>query len=448
MKFIDLFSGIGGFRTGMEMNGHECVAFCEIDKYARQSYKAMYDTTNEEELHDITKWTDEHVRQFVRDRGHIDVICGGFPCQSFSIAGKRGGFDDTRGTLFFEIMRIASIVRPRYLFLENVKGLLNHDGGATFETILNTLDEAGYDAEWQVLNSKDFGVPQNRERVFIIGHLRGSGGRTVFPVGGAYTKTKINIVGTTKIRDDAIGQREVVLGIDGLAGALTATDYKGPKRIIQPVLTPDRIEKRQNGRRLKEDGEPMFTLTSQDRHGILTYDLVQKVRVRKHEVNVSKLKKLLRAHKESSSLTNKQIAELTGEPLTLVEHWFRRDNSFSIPGEDVWFELKDLLGVTTTDFDAPITEFVEKDNEFEKSNRVYGSEGIAPTLTRTSSDEKIIHNYKIRKLTPLECWRLQGFTDEQFYKAKNDGVSNSQLYKQAGNSVTVNVIDAIARKLI
>src|SRR5699024_261412 len=121
---------------------------------------------------------------------------------------------------------------------------------------------------------------------------------------------------------------------------------------------------------------------------------------------------------------------------------FRKDNSFSIPGEDVWFQLKDLLGVTTTDYDAPITEFVEKDNEFEKSNRVYGSEGIAPTLTRTSSDEKIIHNYKIRKLTPLECWRLQGFTDEQFYKAKNDGVSDSQLYKQAGNSVSVPVIKA------
>src|SRR5699024_9262599 len=183
MKFIDLFAGIGGFRTGMEMNGHECVAFCEIDKYARQSYKAIYDTEGEEELHDITKWTDEHVRQFVRDRGHIDVITGGFPCQSFSIAGKRGGFDDTRGTLFFEIMRIANIIRPQYLFLENVKGLLNHDGGATFETILNTLDEFGYDAEWQVLNSKNYGVPQNRERVFIIGHLRGASGRAVFPVG-------------------------------------------------------------------------------------------------------------------------------------------------------------------------------------------------------------------------------------------------------------------------
>src|SRR5699024_9873776 len=255
MKFIDLFAGIGGFRTGMEMNGHECVAFCEIDKYARQSYKAMYDTTKEEELHDITQWTDGHIRQFVRDRGHIDVITGGFPCQSFSIAGKRGGFADTRGTLFFEIMRIADIVRPRYLFLENVKGLLNHDGGATFETILNTLDEFGYDAEWQVLNSKNFGVPPNRERIFIIGHLRGSGGRTVFPVRGTDTeKTKADkgALAADFRYDEGFRIRE-----EGISPCLTASlsgmggSNNGFSNNIYAVLTPDRIEKRQNGRRFK-----------------------------------------------------------------------------------------------------------------------------------------------------------------------------------------------------
>ena len=309
------------------MNGHECVAFCEIDKYARQSYKAIYDTEGELEVHDITKWTDEHIRQFVRDRGHIDCITGGFPCQSFSIAGKRGGFADTRGTLFFEIMRIADIVRPRYLFLENVKGLLSHDGGATFETILNTLDEFGYDAEWQVLNSKNFGVPQNRERVFIIGHLRGAGGRAVFPVGGEYTTNISDTVKGADFRyDEGLRIRK-----NGTSPALKAnnqkmgTDNTDLSNSIYAVLTPDRINKRQNGRRFKEDGEPMFTLTAQDRHGI--------------------------------------------------------------------------------------------------------TDGI-----------------RIRKLTPKETWRLQGFTDEQFYKAKNSGVSDSQLYKQAGNSVTVNVIDAIVRK--
>lgn len=178
MKFIDLFAGIGGFRLGMESAGHECVAFCEIDKFARASYKAIHNTEGEVELHDITTVADEKIRNI----GHVDVICGGFPCQAFSIAGHRRGFEDTRGTLFFEIARFAAILKPKYLFLENVKGLLNHDKGDTFETILSALDELGYDVGWQVLNSKDFGVPQNRERVYIVGHLRGTSGREVFPI--------------------------------------------------------------------------------------------------------------------------------------------------------------------------------------------------------------------------------------------------------------------------
>lgn len=178
MNFLDLFAGIGGFRLGMESAGHECISFCEIDKFARSSYKAIHDTEGEIEIHDITTVTDEEVREI----GHVDVICGGFPCQAFSIAGHRRGFEDTRGTLFFEIARFASILKPKYLFLENVKGLLNHDRGNTFKTILGALDGLGYDVEWQVLNSKNFGIPQNRERVFIIGHLRGQRTRNVFPI--------------------------------------------------------------------------------------------------------------------------------------------------------------------------------------------------------------------------------------------------------------------------
>ncbi|MTV58858.1 DNA (cytosine-5-)-methyltransferase, partial [Streptococcus pneumoniae] len=132
---------------------------------------AIHNTKGEIELHDITAVSDESIRGI----GSVDIICGGFPCQAFSIAGNRRGFEDTRGTLFFEIARFASILRPKYLFLENVKGLLNHENGVTFETIISTLDELGYNVEWQVLNSKNFGVPQNRERVFIIGHSRKRG---------------------------------------------------------------------------------------------------------------------------------------------------------------------------------------------------------------------------------------------------------------------------------
>ena len=402
------------------MNGHECVAFCEIDKYARQSYKAIYDTEGEEELHDITKWTDEHVRQFVRDRGHIDCICGGFPCQSFSIAGKRGGFDDTRGTLFFEIMRIASIVRPRYLFLENVKGLLNHDGGATFETILNTLDEFGYDAEWQVLNSKNFGVPQNRERVFIIGHLRGAGGRTVFPVGGTDGETNIPIKQVAHRKGFATNSR--TYSPDEITGTLDTAGGGGRELhvAIQPVLTPDRINKRQNGRRFKEDGEPMFTLTSQDRHGVAIREATKKghaVAEPGDSVNYA-----VPTSKTRRGRVGKGIAN------TL----------------DTGCQQGVVVRTTVDGFHLARTD--EKKSSVQGTHVTY-PEGNSHCLS-TAHKPMTVDGFRIRKLTPLECWRLQGFTDEQFYKAKNDGVSNSQLYKQAGNSVTVNVIDAIARKLI
>ena len=182
MKFLDLFSGIGGFRLGLQRAGHEPVGWVEIDKFARQSYQAMYDTTGEWTATDINKVTDEEWRTF---NGTVELIAGGFPCQSFSIAGKREGFlNKTKGTLFFEVARAVKQIKPRFVFLENVKGLLNHDKGNTFRTILNTFDELGYDVQWRVLNSKNFGVPQNRERVYIVGHLRGDSGREVFSIFG------------------------------------------------------------------------------------------------------------------------------------------------------------------------------------------------------------------------------------------------------------------------
>jgi DNA (cytosine-5)-methyltransferase 1 len=148
LRFLDLFAGIGGFRLALEQAGHKCVGFCEVDEFARQIYKVNFDTEGEVEWHDITKITDGQAREL---RGKVDLITGGFPCQAFSVAGERRGFEDTRGTLFFEIARIAQQIEPRFLLLENVKGLLSHDKGRTFAIILSTLDELGYDVEWQVL---------------------------------------------------------------------------------------------------------------------------------------------------------------------------------------------------------------------------------------------------------------------------------------------------------
>lgn len=165
ITYIDLFSGIGGFREGLSRaGGFTCMGHCEIDKYADQSYRALFDTDGEWFCEDIRKADPKEMPDF-------DLLCGGFPCQSFSISGRRGGFKDPRGTLFFEIARLAAEKRPAYLLLENVPGLLNHDGGRTFAAILHTLDGLGYGLEWQVLNSKDFHVPQSRRRVYLIGYL-------------------------------------------------------------------------------------------------------------------------------------------------------------------------------------------------------------------------------------------------------------------------------------
>ena len=160
-------------QEGVTDNAPICVGFSEIDKYAVQIYEKHFPThTN---FGDITKINEKELPDF-------ELLVGGFPCQSFSIAGKRGGFADTRGTMFFEIARIVREKQPRLLLLENVKGLLSHDQGATFYTIISTLDELGYDVQWQVLNSKNHGVPQNRERVFIIGNRRGTKRPDVFPM--------------------------------------------------------------------------------------------------------------------------------------------------------------------------------------------------------------------------------------------------------------------------
>ena len=327
MRFLDLFAGIGGFRLGMERAGHECIGFCEIDKFARASYKAIHDTTGEIELHDITTVSDD----FIRSIGNVDVICGGFPCQAFSIAGKRQGFEDTRGTLFFQIARFASILKPRYLFLENVKGLLHHDGGATFGTILETLEELGYDVEWQVLNSKHFGVPQNRERVFIVGHSRGTSGRKIFPIGNSYEK------------------------IDKLPGERNTTN----------------------------------TLVAR-------YPACQS---------------------GSFIIENQQASVIHVKEAT--------KKGYAV---------------------ATVGDSVNLSHPNSKTRRGRVGKQIANTILTGTEQAVISEDLRVRKLTPRECWRLQGFPDYAFDRAQKVN-SDSQLYKQAGNSVTVNVIEAIAKGL-
>lgn len=169
LRFLDLFAGIGGFRSGMEKEGHECVGYVEWDKHARKSYENMYDTKGEWTRNDITEITNDEWKEL---RGKVDVICGGSPCQSFSIAGKRAGFEDTRGTLFFYYVNAVKQVQPKYFIYENVKGMMSHDGGNTIKTVLQAFDEIGYEIDFDLFNSKYYGVPQNRERIYIVGRKK------------------------------------------------------------------------------------------------------------------------------------------------------------------------------------------------------------------------------------------------------------------------------------
>lgn len=543
MKFIDICSGIGGFRSALEKHGHNCVAFAEIDKFAKQSYRAIYDTENEEELDDITSVTDEHFRLY---RGQIDIITGGFPCQAFSIAGNRRGFEDTRGTIFFHIARAIKEIQPSYVLLENVKGLLSHDKGRTYGTIVQALDELGYFIEWGLFNSKYWGVPQNRERVYILVTRKDVWKEPkLFNLVKQQTSVDTRLVDILeKDVDESYylseeKTRKLTLNED-LSGRLNHYDYRDvdsvhsvnrvsptlntmqggdrqPKVAI-PVLTPNRLNKRQNGRRFKENGEPMFTLTSQDRHGIAIKEATKKGYAEAMEgdsVNTS-----FPNSKTRRGRVGKQVAQTLqarevnqGVVVDKGHNFYAKDNILYderqyvnlpdqfepdyiyvepvikvidkehiilINSDDEQYEilkikndyylslgvshnLKDViqyvpkeqygrLGKQASETMNENIDLIEEGMTINSYNKTLNSTGVSPTVTTRPEGFKtailpVTNNLRIRKLTPLECWRLQGFSDEQFYKAKNSGVSNSQLYKQAGNAVTVNVVDAIVGEL-
>lgn len=418
MKFIDFFAGVGGFRRGMELAGHECVGFCEFDKFATASYTSMHLLTQEQrefldkmplkqrqkeilkEEYRNGEWYANDIRRvYAGDIPKADCWCFGFPCQDISVAGKQLGFQGNRSSLFFRVMYLIGQLeeenRPTYLFIENVKNLLSVNGGWDFARLLIEMEQGGYDAEWQVLNSKDFGVPQNRERCFIIGHLRGRSISKVFPIEGTDGKNSVslNLFGCLNGRNS---QRDRVYSDDGLAQTIsTKPGGNTEPKIAIPVLTPDRAEKRQNGRRFKEDGEPMFTLTGQDRHGIaIEVKEATKQGYAEYRVGIDSVNFSMPNSKTRRGRVGQEIAN------TL-------DTSCN---QGIFVQVSEELAVYAVWY------------------------------------EKYQCYIAIRKLTPKECFRLQGWTDDYFEKAEFVN-SDSQLYKQAGNGVTVTVIEAMARKL-
>ena len=369
INILDLFSGIGGFslgveKTGIEINKHY---FSDIDKYANKTYKRRF--PNATELGSI-----ESVSYKKLKGEKIDLLTGGFPCQAFSIAGKRRGFKDTRGTLFFEIARILEDYIKNgkpipCILLENVKGLLSHDNKRTFITIYKILADLNYTLECQVVNTRWF-LPQNRERIFIFGRYNGRrSGRKVFPIGKNDIKAgskEINIVG----HSGTGGQRGDIHSIDGIMFCLSATDYKQPKQVLKQI---GNLGKDNQANRVYNTNGVSKTITDGGGGGAKTglYD--------------------------------------------------------------VTFKTYGIL----PESDKPKGNWLPRERVLESNN------GLSRAISTSQSQQPYYtDNTKIRRLTPIECERLQGFPD-----GWTDEQSDTQRYKQLGNAVSVPVIEAIVRKI-
>lgn len=373
-------------------------------------------------------------------------------CQSFSIAGNRGGFEDTRGTLFFEIARIAKERKPEYLFLENVKGLLSHDEGQTFATILNTLHNMGYWYEWQILNSKNFSTserptPQNRERVFIVGHLGNKRGRKVFPIGRKDS-------GTLKEHTSGMSQGYRVYDSDGVSCTLNA---KGGGLGAKTGLY---IDKEPNTPKQFSSGEGIsYTIDKNYYKGIAPS---QVGKGRRTQVVNSKTKVIGNTVPSGHSAGNvyhplglsPTVRENHGKGVKTIVAQRGRYNEYGEIEQQVE-ERKDGLTniLTSVQKDNYLLENIEpvmtpdfKSKGMNKKSRIGSRNGNMFTVDGTSI-HGVTNGIRIRKLTPKETWRLQGFPDRLFNKAKDEGLSNTQLYKQSGNSVTTNVVEAIGRVL-
>ncbi|WP_353106151.1 DNA (cytosine-5-)-methyltransferase [Acetoanaerobium noterae] len=349
INVVSLFSGIGGFEEGLKLANinSKIVLASEIDSFAKKSYIANF---GDENLHGDIKLVDE------KDVPDHTLLLAGFPCQSFSIAGKRKGFEDIRGTLFFEVARILSEKKPKYILLENVKNLISHDGTATIRTILNTLNEIGYSVDFTVLNSSEAGVPQNRDRTYICGIYNG------------------------KIEKYLPDNRSVKA--DKLKKELNETDFKGFNFF--------------DGVSFKNKQKCIEDILQEDVDATFFFD-TEKISEYLDDVDVD---------------------------------------------EDIVRQTRIIKII-----DLPR----EVHNDLERQRRVYSVKGISPTVLARADSTKILvtdsGKKKIRKITPVENFYIQGFSKEFVCNIRNTGMSATQMYKQSGNAVSPPVIAGILEKM-
>jgi len=368
LKVRTLFSGIGAPEKALKDAGidYELVDFCEFDKYAIKSYCAVHDESENKNLGDISKVDETKLP-------YADLMVWGFPCQSISIAGKRAGIVEgkTSSGLYYEGLRILRATMPKYSIIENVKNLTGKKFKTEFEQILKDISELGYNNYWKVLNSKDFGIPQSRERVFII-----------------------------SIRED-----------------VDVCKFEFPEPFDNNIRLKDLLE---------QEVDEKYYISEENTEKLLSQledkDIVEN---RCNQVGMLDIKgneQIRRVYSEEG--LSPTLNTMTGgnrQPKVLM---------------NTCIQLGSL----------------DRKGYHEFSNRVYSPEGIARTLMGSGGNlndkaGQYMINYRIRRLTPKECWRLMGFSDEDFNKAQGAGISNSQLYKQAGNSIVTNVLREIFKNL-
>ena len=440
-RYIDLFAGIGGFSFAAKRLGGELVFASEIDRFASEAFEAIHGFTPSG---DITKIDAEDVPDH-------DLILGGFPCQAFSVAGRRRGLEDARGTLFFDIARIAEAKQPKAMVLENVKGLINHDKGRTFELMLTMLNEIGYVVDFEVLNSKYFGVPQNRERVFIVvvrSDLMDTEpwepkGSTIVPKAKRRLADKLdtfNLEWTTE-SGEAKRLRDVLepevdenfyLSEVKTAKLISELEEKSPENGGKPgfLPTPESINNT-----LRSGGARSLTAKHCYDHNAIPATgggnrepKIANIEVIGHTGTGGQRGRVISGQGLSPCLSATEYKQPTQ---IAVREATKRGYAVATVGDSVNMAFPDS-----------------------KTRRGRVGKQLSHTIEASNNEiavvveEPPIYKWRIRKLTPLECWRLQGFPDEAHEAVKAHGISNSQRYKQAGNAVTVNVVESVLSDLI
>src|SRR5690625_5193157 len=454
--YASLFSGLGGFEQALNQSGGECVFSSEIATFAAQAYEALY---SDKPAGDITKID-------AKDIPDHDLLVGGFPCQAFSLAGKRKGFEDTRGTLFFDIARIAAEKKPKALLLENVKGLVNHDRGNTLDVMIETLNDIGYVVDFDVLNSKYFGVPQNRERIFIVAIRKdlieaepfseeATKGHTVVPRGKRRISEWASVFNfewpeqgevTTRLRDILEKEVDEKYYLDEEKTAKLVAQLEGRENDVNPTVIDPSQAKREGKPRLYQDVAPTVTARDYKEPRMLGHVDIRGNDSIKRTYSTEGISPTLTTmgggHREPKIAEIQYPLKATCLECRVTYYVDCGCSCDSYVGED-----------GTLVSQSEVRPVLTPDRMEKRQNGRRFKEDVEESFTLTSQDKHGVAignppKYRIRKLTPLECWRLQGFPDEAHEAVKQAGISDSQRYKQAGNAVTVNVIEAIGERLI